>query len=453
MNIMKRKFLFINFFIFLFCFSVFPLTFKDFSLENLDLKKTAILNREFSLLELKSYKNFYAPKAYFDLSGNLTGNLSGSLIENETDFFSNVNIFPKAVFSLNLPAMIEFDFSTSLGIDFSQCSSQIFYQTNPEISFSVPIIFKNEIIKNYNDFSRNYYSSKKKETLLNYKIEILEGIQNYILNIGNYLYYKELIILNDEKIKFLEKLNFDYEKLFENGKITSIELEEQYSEFNTLFYEQSDCKIQFISAEKLLLEIGIEIKEKFCFSEFIDFWENYFSEFLGTFDSDKLELLMLENSRLKNAENSKSLASFLTCGFSILNNHENNNFFNIEDSTWQFNLSVRIPCFPSFLNNSEQKQNLINNSLYEIEKSKLIRKQKSSENFRKTSIQMYKSYVDSTRKNVQLEKNRYESYKKLNEIGRLSNFNLEYQKNVVDFANLNELYARFKFLVFKAGMY
>lgn len=444
---MKQKCLLLILFLFSRCFSVFPLTFKDFSLENLDFQKTAIFNKEFSLLDLKSYKYFFAPKAYFDLSGNLTGNL----IENE-DFFTNANILPKAVFSLNLPSMIELDFSTSLGIDFYNNDSQVFYKTNPEISFSVPLVLKNEIIKNYNDFSRNYYLSKKNEILINYQIEILEGIQNYISNIGNYLYYKELIELNDKKIEFLEKLNFDYEKLFESGRITSIELEEQYSDLNSLSYEQTDCKIQLISAEKLLLELGIKINENFCFSEFVNFWENYFSEFSKTFDLDKLELLRLENARLKNAENAKSSVSFLTCGFSILNNHDNN-FLNVENSTWQFDLSVKIPCFPSFFNNFEQKQNLINNSLYEIEKSKLIRKQKASESYRKTSAKMYKTYIETTKKNVQLEKNRYESYKKLNEIGRLSNFNLEYQKNVVDFAELNELYARFKFVVFKAGMY
>ncbi len=410
-----------------------------------DFVQSAILNRNLSLLGAKFYKYFFAPQAYFNIEGNCSGNAA--------DGWDVICATPSVGFSLNLPSMISADFNARTDIMRFEHNSDVLFQFAPSASISVPVVFRNEILKCFNSFARGYYSSKKKEILLEYKTSICNGMENYIFCIGNYLYYKELVELNEKKLALLSQLVNNYERMFAAGKITSIQFEEQLSVYNELFYEQSDCKVQLIYAEKSIYEIGAENTKYTSFKDFIDFWKSFFDKTKDFYGADELEILRIENQQLKNAESAKSSVPYFTCGFTFTSGYFENDFSDFSNSSWNFDISLKIPCFPDLFSADAQKQFFIKNKILELEKNKVKRKQKSSENSRNASILMYENYIDSMEKNVCLEKNRFESYKILRNIGRISDFDLKYQENALEFAGLNKTYAEFKFLVLQAGFY
>lgn len=433
----------------LFFFSVvrvFGISLDDFSFYGLDFFHIANLNQSIASLESKKYKNFYAPKMYFNANGNFSGDMADGL--------KSVFASPAVSFLQELPALASVSYEFGGNLIFTESESGLANSLSGSISVDLPIAFNKSVFENYNDFAKNYYFKKKRLAALNFFNAVSAGTKDFISAAGNALYYHQLIRLNRKRLEFFEKLNQDYEKLFALGKITSIELNEQFSKYRDLLEEQQNCRVSLVSAEQKISESGGIIPgENISFEEFVGLCENLFSTQKETFSADEVEYLQLETERLKNASSCKSSVNFLTAGFSVSTGYVQNDFPSFEKSEWAFSLGVKIPCFPDVLNISEVNKYALTDKLYQLEKAKILRRQECSKKSRAVSLKLYEESVCSMRKSLELEESRLESYGRLMAAGRLSESDFLYQKDEVEFAKLSLLFSRFQLVVLKLSFY
>ena len=441
---MKKLFLvFLSFFSVFFCFG---LSLDEFSFSDLNFFQIAKLNQTIASLEAKKYKNFYAPKLYFNANGNFSGDM--------TDGWNDIFVSPVVSFSQELPFLASISYEIGSNFLFSEDDFVFSNSLSHSISMNLPLAFKKSVFETFNDFSRNYYHKKNYLAALNFSNAISAGTKDFISAVGNALYYRHLIFLNEKRIDFFEKLNEDYEKLFSLGKITSIELNEQFSKLRDLINEQQNCRVSFVSFEQKIFELGGTIPgEGISFEDFVIFCEELFASKKETFFTDEAEFLQLETERLKNASFYKSSLSFLSAGFSVSTGYSQNDFPSLKKSDWSFSLSFKIPCFPDVLNISEMNKYAFTDKLYQLEKAKILRRQECSKKSREVSLKLYEESVRSMENSLALEEKRLESYKQLLLAGRLSESDFLYQKHEVEYSKLNLFFSRFQLVVLKAGFY
>ncbi len=441
---MKKLFL-----VFLSFFSVFfgfGLSLDEFSFDDLNFFQIAKLNQTIASLEAKKYKNFYAPKIYFNANGNFSGDM--------TDGWNDIFVSPAVSFSQELPFLASVSYDIGSNFLFAENDSVFSNSLSHSISMNLPLAFKKSVFEIFNDFARNYYRKKNYLAALNFSNAISAGTKDFISAVGNALYYRHLIFLNEKRLEFHEKLNADYEKLFALGKITSIELNEQFSKHRDLINEQQNCRVSFVSYEQKILELGGTVPDGgISFEDFVIFCEELFASRKETFFADEAEFVQLETERLKNASFYKSSLSFLSASFSVSTGYAQNDFPSFKSSDWSFSLSFKIPCFPDVLNVSEMNKYAFTDKLYQLEKAKILRRQECSKKSREVSLKLYEESVRSMENSLALEEKRLESYKQLMLAGRLSESDFLYQKDEVEYSRLNLLSSRFQLVVLKAGFY
>lgn len=426
--------------------SVFGISLDDFSFYDLDFIHIASLNQTIASLESKKYKNFYAPKMYFNANGNFSGDMA--------DGWKSIFASPVVSFTQELPALASVSYEFGGNFIFAEDVSGFADSLSTSISVNLPLAFNKSVFVTFNDFSKNYYFKKNHLAALNFFNAVSGGTKDFISAVGNALYYHQLICLNEKRLDFFEKLNQDYEKLFALGKITSIELNEQFSKYRELLDEQQNCRVSLVSSEQKISEFGgILPDENISFEEFVALCEKLFSEQKETFSADEAEYLQLETERLKNASSYKSSVNFLTAAFSVSTGYSQNDFPSFEKSEWAFSLGLKIPCFPDVLSISEMNKYALTDKLYQLEKAKILRRQECSKKSRVVSLKLYEESVRSLEKSLELEFNRLESYRQLVAAGRLSESDFSYQKDEVEFAKLNLLFSRFQLVVLKLSFY
>lgn len=439
----KIFFLFTSFFSMFFGFG---LSLDEFSFEDLNFFQIAKLNQTIASLDAKKYKNFYAPRMYLNTDGNISGDM--------TDGWNSVFASPVVSFSQELPSLASISYETEYNLLFNESDFTMSNSFSHSLSLKLPFAFNNTVFGTFNDFAKNYYRKKNHLAALNFSNAVSAGTKDFISAAGNALYYRNLIFLNEKRLAFLEKLNQDYEKLFALGKITSIELNEQFSKYRDLINDQQNCRVSLVSSEQKIFELGGSLPgEEISFEDFVAFCEELFSCRKETFSVDEAEYLQLETERLKNAVSYKSSLSFLSAGFSVSTGYAQNDFPSFENSAWSFSLEMRIPCFPDVLNISEMNKYALTDKLYQLEKAKILKRQEYSKRSRAASLKLYEESVRSMEDSLVLEEKRMESYKQLVLAGRLPEADFLYQKDEVEFARLNLLLSRFQLVMLKASFY
>lgn len=435
--------------VFLFIFAAFKvcgLSLQDFSFYSLDFFDIARLNQCIVSLETKKYKNFFFPKICLAADGNISGDM--------TDGWKNIFVSPSVSFSQELPGFASVSYDTGCNFIFNESDSSFSNSLSQSFYVNLPIGFNSSVFKTFNEFGKDYYRQKNYLAALNYFNAVSAGKKDFISAVGNFLYYRQMIFLNENRLEFLKKLNEDYEKLFSLGKITSIELNEQYSKFRDLSNSQQNCRLSLVSYEQKIYELGGVVPEKnISFSEFVVFCEELFAEHKETFSAEEAEFVQIETERLKNASLCKSSLSFLTGGFSVSTGYAKNDWPSLNELEWSFNLSVKIPIFSDALGISEMNKYSLSNNLYQIEKSKILRRREYSRRSRIASLKLYEDSVACSRETFELEQRRLESYGQLLSAGRLPESDFLYQKSEVDYSKLNFFYSRFNLAVLKAGFY
>ncbi len=437
------------FFLFTSFFSVFfvsGLSLEEFSFFDLNFFQIAKLNQAIVSLDAKKYKNFYAPKMYFNADGNISGDM--------TDGWKSVFASPVISFSQELPSLASISCETGYNLLFSESDFSMANSFSHSLSLKMPLSFNKTVFGTFNDFAKNYYRKKNYLATLNFSNAVSAGTKDFISATGNVLYYRNLIFLNKKRLAFYEKLNQDYEKLFALGKITSIELNEQFSKYRDLINGLQNCRVSLVSSEQKIFELGgILPGEEISFENFVAFCEELFAARKETFSVDEAEYLQVETERLKNALSYKSSLSFLSAAFSVSTRYAQDDFPSFENADWSFSIGMKIPCFPDVLNISEMNKYALTDKLYQLEKAKILKRQEYSRKNRIASLKLYEESVRSMEDSLALEEKRVESYKRIMLAGRLSEADFLYQKDEVEFARLNLLFSRFQLIVLKASFY
>ena len=180
--------------------------------------------------------------------------------------------------------------------------------------------------------------------LLDFDISKYSVIVKYISAVGNYLYNRELDKLYAEKALLLEVQSRDYEKLFELGKITALELNEKISERTNFYQEQVDVRTRIISAEKEMFELGVLSENlDFTLSSFIKDWKDVYSiENIDSFSQEEKELLTLELTDYVSAQNYASKIPSIIGGFSFKTPYSESDLPDFSASTWNFSIAMNL---------------------------------------------------------------------------------------------------------------
>lgn len=419
---------------------------EEISFEKLDFFQIARLSQSVMSLEAKKYRHFYAPRLYFSSDGKISGDMADGW---ETIFAS-----PSVGFSQELPGLASISLESGYNFIFTEDTNDFSNSMSQSLVLRLPLAFNKTMVAAADDFARNYYRKKKHLASLVFYNAISAGTKDFVSAVGNAVYYRDLIFLNERRLAFFEKLNEDCEKLFALGKITSIELSEQYSKFRDLINDQHNCRVSLVSFEQKIFEFGENLpNDTISFEKFVVFCENLVSGRKETFFSDEAEFLQMETDCMKSAISFKSALSYLTAGFSVTSRYSQNEFLSFENPGWSFTLSFKIPCFPDVLNISEMNKYALSDKLYQLEKAKIIRSQEYSKKSRAAALKLYEDSVLHKEKLLELEEKRLESYKNLMALGRLSESDFLAQKDEAEFARLQLLYSRFQLAVLKLGFY
>lgn len=427
-------------------FSAFGLSLEDFSFYSLDFFDVARLNQSIVSAETKKYKNFFLPKMYLGTDGNISGDIAGG--------WKSIFASPSVSFSQELPGFASISYGAGCNFVFAEIDNSFSNSLTQSVSVNLPLAFNKSVFKTFNEFGKNYYRQKNYLAALNYFNAVSAGKKDFVSAVGNFLYYRQMIFLNENRLEFLKKLNEDYEKLFALGKITSIELNEQYSKFRDLTNSQQNCKLSLVSYEQKIYELGGVAPEKnVSFADFVVFCEELFADYKETFFAEEAEFVQIETERLKNASLCKSSLSFLTGGFSVSTEYSKNDWPSFDEISWAFNLAVKIPICSDALNFSEMNKYSLSDNLYQIEKARILRRREYSRQSRVASLKLHEDSVSCAKETFELEQERLEAFRQLFIAGRLPETDFLYQKSEVDYSELNFFYSRFNLAVLKAGFY
>lgn len=431
---MKKILFFLVLLVFGLSFKICAVEIEDFELQNFDFYKSAVLNREMALADSIQYRFLYYPKINLQMDSAGSGNV--------TDGFGKTLFSPSVSFVQTLPGMVSM--SIFCGSDFSKndWNSEFQQAYNTGISFSVPLWNKKSLFSAYNQFASEYYSIYKRQINAVYDASVKSGYRDFIDCAGNILYYSRLCELYEVKAELLFKYCQDLEKLFALGKITSLELNDGNAKYSQQIAENLKCRKELLRFQTEYISMGGKNLPDLSFEDFTDVWKNYYSGQNETFLSDEIDFSNIELSRLMNAADSRNAVPFLSSDFEI-----NSECF------WNFSLSCKIPCFPDFIGHSKIERYKLADELYRNEKNRKARVISRSREERKASVKIYESYVQIMSRNLETENQRLDSYVKLNEIGRISDYEVSYQRNEVELCQLNKVYSDFQLVLVKAGFF
>lgn len=405
----------------------------------------AEVEREKSLLDIRSYKLNFLP----DLNLSSEATFAGSF----EDGYSGLSITPSVNISQNLPFLMSLDFGLKSGM-YKNSEEDFTYSFTPSASLSLPLFVTPLLASVYNDCFSREYLKRKKLIKLDYKLKLESSVFQYLSALGNYLYYRELEKLYDEKKLLLEEQSRDYEKLFTLGKINALDVSDKISELLKFYQEQCDVKGKIIAAEKELSVLGVKVEkidEKF--SDFLKSWSDFYEKRgLENYYSEEKELLLLEVDNYSVIKAYVNKIPSISGGFSFTSPYGDSDFPDLSLSTWKFNLAVNLPVSEKLgyeaFSALGKAQKLVN-----IEKEKIIRRKNVLSNERKNYLSLYQSYSRTMKNAAELEKKRLLSYENLNKLGRISDFDISMQKNNLDLSELFADYADFQILLAFASFY
>lgn len=411
----------------------------------LPVLREALLTKQIGMLDISNLKYYFLPEASISSSADFQGAFE--------DGFSNFSFSPAIGFSQKLPFLISLNCGLKSDM-YKMEDESLYYSFTPSVNISLPIFITPAFSSVYNQSLKKEYRARKKSLLLDFDISKHSVVSKYISAVGNYLYNSELDKLYAEKAHLLEVQSRDYEKLFELGKITALELNEKISECTNFYQEQVDVKTRIISAEKEMFELGVLSENlDFTLSSFVQDWkEVYSSEEANIFYQEEKELLTLELSDYVSAQNYASKIPSISGGFSFKTPYTDYNLPDFSASTWNFSIALNLSLsdrfgYSAFAAVSKQ------NELIELKRCRNQSRKKHLLSERKSTVSLYESYSNTMKNAYEVEQKRLVTYEDLFSIGRISEFDLLVQKNNVSLALLNFEYADFQTLQAMASFY
>ena len=294
----------------------------------------------------------------------------------------------------------------------------------------------------------NNYKIRKKNSDISYLLSLNKGVCRLVSEAGNYLYYKRMLRLYEEKLSLLEQQTDDYEKLFVLGKINAINVHDQISEKLKFIQEKVELQGKYIAAEKSLKELGAEeLLLEFDLKSFVEKWKEYCKLYhRESFLKDEQNLLALDINHFSYVESASSSIPSFSAGFSINSPYSQQDFPDFSQANWNINVAFNIPLKQKAGLNAIDSM-VIHKNMTLLEKQKLMRSQKSSKQEREGYVLLYDSYCKTMQNASNLEKNRLDSYTELNKAGKLSDFDLKLQENNSEIYDNYADYAELQLLV------
>lgn len=412
---------------------------KDVDFFSLPFVQEAKTLHDFELKNISGCSLFYVPDINLYVNADFNG-----------DFEDNFTLFrgvPTVKITQNLPGiaklqcLLSAELSDSKEYDFK-------YSLSQSVSLSFPLINTPGYIKLFHNYGMNNYKIRKKNSDISYLLSLNKGVCRLVSEAGNYLYYKRMLKLYEEKLSLLEQQTDDYEKLFVLGKINAINVHDQISEKLKFIQEKVELQGKYIAAEKSLKELGAEeLLLEFDLKSFVEKWKEYCKLYhRESFLQDEQNLLALDINHFSYVESVSSSIPSFSAGFSINSPFSQQDFPDFSQANWNINVAFNIPLKQKAGLNSIDSM-VIHKNMTLLEKQKLMRSQKSSKQEREGYVLLYDSYCKTMQNASNLEKNRLDSYTELNKAGKLSDFDLKLQENNSEIYDNYADYAELQLLV------
>ncbi|MBQ5999652.1 MAG: TolC family protein [Treponema sp.] len=405
----------------------------------------ACIKKQIGLMSILDYKDFYFPKLKFSAQNTCSGNF-----EDGWKSFSSVPAFS---FEQKLPGACRLDYSVLGNLSLSG-EMDFKYNIVPSVMISMPVVSGRKFLSLYNFYGKNNYSSRKKMIELSYNISLREGIYDYISEMGLYLYYRRMSELYSQKYELLEQITRDYETLFNLGKVTAVNVSDKISE--KLQFLQSSVEIdgKLIASKKALSELGVSTAAvQDGLNEFLDFWKNKFSGFDDfQYYKDQMELISIDLEHFNYVESNLSAVPYVSAGFSVASLYSESDFPEFSEGSWNFNLGFTIP-FRSSFGIKAISSVVRHKALAELEKQKASRRQVCTDTERNGYLELYTTYKRAMDNAAALEKSRLQEYEDLHKIGKLSEYDLNMQRNTSALSDLYADYADLQLLLTRLSFY
>lgn len=394
---------------------------NDEDFYNLPFFSEAKMFHEFELKNLSGYSLFYLPDINLYANADFRGNF-------EEDF-SAFNGTPSLKITQNLPGIAKLQCFLSADLKAGK-DNEFKYALTPSVSISFPLVNTAGYIKLYHEYGLSNYKIRKRNSDISYMLALNKGICRFVSEAGDYLYYKKMLKLYEEKLVLLQQQTDDYETLFKLGKITAISLSDQVSDKLKFIKEKVELQSKYIAAEKNLMEIGAEkFILQYDLKSFVEKWKEY-CQLHGndSFLQDEQNLLALDINHFSYVETVSSAIPNFSAGFSIDSPYSQQEFPDFSEASWNINIAFSIP-FRQKAGINAIDSMVKHKKMTVMEKQKLLRSQKGSKMEREGYILLYESYTSSMQNASVLEKCRLEAFKELNRAGKMSDFDFKMQEN------------------------
>lgn len=316
----------------------------------------------------------------------------------------------------------------------------------------------------FTDAFRSDFYSYKKETdilLLKNKITTNAFISEVVFYLGEYYIQKEKTKLNDKKLLLLDKINTANTILWEEGKISTLELNEAVlkheNQKSSFIIEKANFETLQSKLAQLQL-IDFDINEDF--SQWLTEWEALLAdvklERIHRFD---LENLQTDASWQHNVTETMQKVPnfFLACNFKSIDPPLNSYtssfresirepFENKNDFRWTISLGFNMS-FNPFTESTQINRNFRDmKKIYKIKKMKLDKQHREELNNVRNRIFALKEMIKSKQEALKITEWQYEKAKVLNTHAKLSDYDLEMQKIFVDESRLEFFRSRLQYI-------
>jgi len=418
---------------------------QDLYFGSLPFFQEACLKRQLSLMSIQDYKDFYLPKLKFSAQNSFSGNFE--------EGWKNFSSIPSLSFEQKLPGACRIDYKVLGNLSLSE-EMDFKYNLVPSVMLSLPVVSGRKLLPLYNSYGKNNYSARKKLLELSYDISIRDGIYDFISEAGNYLYYRRMSELYSQKYELLEQITRDYETLFTVGKVTAVNVSDKIAEKFQFLQSTVEVEGKLIASKKALSELGVNTADiQNELNVFLDYWKKEFSDFDGSqYYKDQKELISIDLEHYNYIESNLSAVPYVSAGFSVSSPYSQSDFPEFSEGSWNFNLGFTIPLNSSIGINAISSI-VRHKTLTELEKQKSSRRQSCTDTERKGYLELYTTYKSAMDNAAALEKSRLQEYEELYKIGKLSEYDLNMQRNTAALSDLYAGYADFQLLLTRISFY
>lgn len=410
--------------------------------------------------QAESYRFPYMPSLSFSAKASASGELLRfSGLNSVKEAFSNADCsssFASASLVLHqrLPGAASADFSVDVPFSYSFQEYEGAWSIAPSVGFSVPLTFSHKLIKANDAFIQHKYRRKKSIYGLSLKTDGRMAYKKFFESASDFIYCSALEKIYDKKQELLEFQLEESERLFIMGRITTVELNQlknQLQEFYQTQMENKTKKIQMycelnVCGDFFLKEMGDKeaLGKEVDYEQFLNEWEEYVQTFFPE-QNNYRNAAILENQDCF-ADEVEALVQRLPFLSATISTSTDSQKFgqNLEFSNVSWNASFGFS-IPILSGNSDVfgRKGYAKANLVYIQKKQILEKQAQTVfEERKVFLQQYKNYYAVLSNAAELEKQRLENYKALNDLGRLSDFDLNMQLLALEIAKLKALNAR-----------